>query len=306
MNEDPIRFVNVHRRFGTRHVLKGLEFSVPPGSVYALVGRNGCGKTTAIRTLLGFLLPHHGSSWLCGERSDALSPATRGLVAYVTEGHRMHTLDRIVDAIAFEAATRPRFSKRRAVDQLGRLGLSPRQRIFTLSRGQRAQVALVAALAAEPVVLVLDDPALGLDVVMRRELLDALVHALVETGCTVLLSSHVMSDVERIADRIGILHGGALLVDGSLDDLKARVQRRFWQPADTTQGPPTGPQILGTQRRGDGFDLTLLDVDDALLAALSARGATCSEAAYVGLEPLLLDLIGNRVHEAMPAGPSPS
>jgi ABC-2 type transport system ATP-binding protein len=291
MDETPIRFENVHRRFDQRWVLQGFDLAVPRGSVYALLGRNGCGKTTAIRILLGFLQPHHGRSSLCGRDSQDLDPATRGRVAYVTEGHRLHKLDRIQDVLAFEAATRPGFSKDRARDLMKRLALGSRQRIFTLSRGQRAQVALVAALAADPEVLVLDDPALGLDVVMRRELLDALIHALTDTGCTVLLSSHVMTDVERIADRVGILHGGALIVDSPLDDLKARIERRFYEPRTPTEGPPPLPQVLRARPLPGGLDLTLCDVDDDLLARLRATGARLGDAQRLGLEDLFLDLV---------------
>ncbi|MEZ6025754.1 MAG: ABC transporter ATP-binding protein [Planctomycetota bacterium] len=266
------------------------------------LGRNGCGKTTAIRTLLGFLLPHHGEAQLLGESSEDLSAATRGRVAYVTEGHRLHKLDRITDILAFEAGTRPSFSLPRArYAWIERLGLDPKKRVLTMSRGQRAQVALVAALSADPEVLILDDPGLGLDVVMRRELLDALIQALTDTGCTVLLSSHVMTDVERIADRVGILHGGALIADSEIDELKQRIERRFWQPNDPSEGPPPLLRVLRARRVPDGYDLTLLDVDDDLLDRLRSAGAFLGDPLRLGLEDLFLDLVAADAEAAVSA-----
>jgi ABC-2 type transport system ATP-binding protein len=139
-------------------------------------------------------------------------------------------------------------------------------------------------------VLVFDDPAMGLDAVMRREFLDAMIDLLAGTGCTVLFSSHVLTDVERIADRIGILHDGRMLVDAGLDELKARVRRCRWAPANGSE-PPGGDRVLRAGRRRDGFDLTLLDPDAALLARLRAKGRL-EELTVPTLEELFLDLTG--------------
>jgi energy-coupling factor transporter ATP-binding protein EcfA2 len=136
-------------------------------------------------------------------------------------------------------------------------------------------------------VLVFDDPAMGLDVVMRRDFLDAMIDLLAESGTTVLLSSHVLTDVERIADRVGILHGGCMLVDATL---MRRVTRWTWAPRNGAP-PPSGEQVLRAGRRRDGFDLTLLDAGDELLAPLRAQGAL-GEPAVPTLEELFLDLVG--------------
>ena len=113
---------------------------------------------------------------------------------------------------------------------MARCGLPPRLRVGQLSRGQRAQLALMVAVASRPEVLVFDDPALGLDLVMRRELLEVMIDLLADRGLGVLFSSHFLDDVERVADRISILHEGRLIVDAPADDLKRRVCRRIWTP----------------------------------------------------------------------------
>ena len=151
-----------------------------------------------------------------------------------------------------------------------------------------------------PQILVLDDPALGLDVVMRREFLDAMIELLSEHGSTVLLSSHIMTDVERIADRIGILHEGQLVVDASLDDIKRRVQRRAWKPREG-EAPEAGAHLLRARAHRQGYDLTLLDPDPALLDALRL-GGELGEAHVPTLEEFFLDVVA--AEDSVPSAPA--
>jgi ABC-2 type transport system ATP-binding protein len=284
-----IRFDDVHRHFGTVPVLRGLSFTVAKGQVFAFLGRNGAGKTTALRILLGLLRPHAGRAELLGQDSQALRPADRGRVGYVGEGHRLDPTLRVADTLLFEQGTRPDFRRGFADQAVQRCGLLPRQRIGTLSRGQRAQLSLIVAVAGAPELLVFDDPAMGLDAVMRREFLDAMIDLLAESGCAVLFSSHILGDVERIADRVGILHGGGLVVDAPLDELKRRLQRRRLDCA----GVPAfaDPRVLRVSARRDGVDVLLRDADDALLALLAAHGRL-GEPEVPSLEQLFLDLTG--------------
>lgn len=285
-----LSFDGVQRWFGDQLVLRGLSFAVRPGEVYALLGRNGAGKTTALRILLGFLRPHRGSVRVLGHDAQQLGPEVRARIGYVGEDHRLYPTMTVGDAVAFEAGTRPGLRSAFVDRALARCGLQKDRRIPRLSRGMRAQLSLILAVASNPELLVCDDPALGLDVVMRRELLDALIDLLAETGCSVLFSSHFLTDVERIADRIGILHDGALLVDATLDDLKRRVVRCTWSPTDGAL-PPSGPHMLRAAPRRGGHDLTLLDAPDALLADLRRRGEL-SPPTPPSLEDLFLDLTG--------------
>ena len=300
MTQPVIEFANVYRRFRSQAVLEGLTLQVEAGTVYALLGRNGCGKSTAIRTLLGFIEPHHGASRVLGVDSQHLAPAHRQQIGYVTEGHRLYGAAKVKGILAFEAGTRPEFDLQSAQRCVERFGLGLSKRVMRLSRGQRAQLALICAVSARPRVLIMDDPALGLDVVMRREFLDVMIDLLGAHGASVLLSSHVMSDVERIADRIGILHGGRLIVDATLDDLKRRVVRRFWR-SKTEQAPPRAAQILKTRATRGGFDLTLLDADDPLEARLRACGEL-GEISRPSLEEVFLDLVS----QDLPPDPSPA
>ncbi len=285
-----LRFDDVHRHFGDQQVLRGLSFAVQPGQVYAFLGRNGAGKTTALRILTGFLAPHRGTASILGVDSQHLLPGHRARIGYVGEGHALDPTLRVRDAVAFERGTRSDFRADFADEALRRCGLRPAQYVARLSRGQRAQLSLVLAVATRPEVLVFDDPAMGLDVVMRREFLDAMIDLLSDSGCTVLFSSHVLTDVERVADRVGLLHDGALLVDATMDDLKQRVRRaallRAKEPVRADDR-----HVLRSRQKADGFELLLLDAGPDELARLARLGQLVDLRAP-SLEELFLDLTG--------------
>jgi ABC-2 type transport system ATP-binding protein len=290
-----LRFDDVWRGYGRQEVLRGLSFEVRPGEVYALLGRNGTGKTTAIGVLLGFLRPDGGRSEVLGCDSTRLTPALRDRIGYVSEGHVLYRWMKVAEVLRFEQGTRARFDLPHAERTVQRLGLRSGQRVGKLSRGQRAQLALAVAMACRPDVLVLDDPAMGLDAVMRREFLEAMIDVVADEGRGVLFSSHILSDVERIADRVGILSEGRLLVDATLEGLKQRVQVRH---ARTDGAPPEIPSLLRARRVRDGHDLLLLDLDAQGEAALERSVAGLSAPATPSLEELFLDLVGGERAEA--------
>jgi ABC-2 type transport system ATP-binding protein len=288
---DLVRFEEVHRSFDGKPVLSGLSLSVRAGEIFALLGRNGAGKTTALNILLGFLRPMSGRSLVLGEPSDTLSVQARLRVGLVCEGAPMFSWMTVQRAVEFESGTRPNFDRQYADDILRRLQISSSKRIWKLSRGQRAQLALVFAMAGDPEVLILDDPAMGLDAVMRRDFLEAMIDLLGRDGRAVLFSSHILPDVERIADRVGILHGGRLIVDATIDDLKTRIQRRFACGLDEDRaGFGRIPGLLRAQAVRDGHELTLLDFDPLREAELRAACASLSDPVNVSLEDLFIGL----------------
>ena len=152
----PILFQDVYRSFGNQDVLRGLSLSVRPGEIFAFLGRNGSGKTTAIRILLGFLRPMHGRSDVLGVDSQLLTPMDRGRIGYVSEGHKLYGSFRVRDAVQFEAGTRPNFRKDHAMAAVKRCDLPPKKMVMELSRGQRAQLALIFAVAGQPDVMIFD------------------------------------------------------------------------------------------------------------------------------------------------------
>ncbi|MHC4376399.1 MAG: hypothetical protein ACYS26_07360 [Planctomycetota bacterium] len=152
-------------------------------------------------------------------------------------------------------------------------------------------MALTIALAGDPDVLILDDPAMGLDAVMRRDFLDAMIDLLGQDGRCVLFSSHILSDVERVADRVAILHEGRLIVNAELDDLRTRVQRRFVMCEPGAEPPPADLEgVLRCQRKRDGFELLTLDWDAEREGQAHAMGWRWSDPVSTNLEELFFDL----------------
>jgi len=221
-NAEPAVLRNLRRSFD-RPALDGLSLSVRPGEAYALLGRNGAGKTTALRILVGADPDYEGTATILGEESRSLSLATRARIGVVMEGQALFETLTIAEHLAYASPFYPRWDHAYARTLQDRLGLDPGQRVSTLSRGSRAKVGLLLAAPYRPDLLVLDDISGGLDVATRRDLLESIVETLTEEGRSVLFSSHILTEVERVADRIGILAGGKLVAEGTPDEVRASI-----------------------------------------------------------------------------------
>lgn len=289
----PAAFENVTKWWGAQRALHGFTAEVHEGRITALLGRNGAGKTTAIGCLLGFVRPTSGRARLLGHDTTALPPSVRARVAYVAEGERLVPAMRLSELADFQAATVPAFDRALHASWVARLGLPADARVRHLSRGQRAQAALALALAQRPELAILDDPALGLDVAVRREFLEVMIDLIQEEGRTVLFTSHVLQDVERVADRVVILDGGRMRVDAPLDELKARVRRvhAVFGGGDAPEVPAMSG-LVRSRRRGDRWTLTFADPAGARTAADRARalGASSVDDEPLSLEDAFLDL----------------
>ncbi len=288
--DEPIRFERVTCCYGAMRALDSVSFAVPTGSVFALLGRNGAGKTTAIRALLGLLAPTRGRVRVLGHDALLLPPPMRGRVAYVGEGHPLPSWMRVRDVIAFQAATFPTFDRELCRRWLTRFQLPEKRRVFQLSRGMRAQLALSVALAPRPELVVLDDPALGLDTVARREFLEVMIDLIQEEGRTLLFTSHVLTDVERVADRVALLDHGVLRINAPLDEIQRRVRRYALEFAGAT--PETAPALAGlirARRRQGRWAATVSGDEGAVRAALREHGAEVVSSEPLSLEDLFVD-----------------
>ena len=291
---NPIGFERLTHYYGETKALDSLTLDVPAACVFALLGRNGAGKTTAIKCLLGFLPPTRGTARILGRDAAALPPEARGRIGYVAEGQRLVPWMRVKELVAYQRASFPSFDSDLCASHVRRLGLPEKRRVFHLSRGMRAQLALTLALAQRPEVLVLDDPAMGLDAVVRREFLDVMIDLIAEEGRTVLFSSHILTDVERVADRVAILDRGVLRVNAPLDDVKRRVRRYHALFEGEAPEPPRLPGLLRARRRRNELVLTVVDGEGSVEPACAALGARTVEPEPLGLEDLFVDYTAER------------
>jgi ABC-2 type transport system ATP-binding protein len=289
MSENPVVFDRITHYYGKERALDTVSFQVEPGTIFALLGRNGAGKTTALKCLLGFLPPTRGRAKLLGHDATRLPPDLRNRVGYVAEGHQLVRWMRVRDHIKFQKASFESFDEDLCRDYLKRLNLPLKRRAFQLSRGMRAQLALALALAQRPELVVLDDPAMGLDAVVRREFLEVMIDLIQEQGRTLLFTSHILTDVERVADRIAILDRGVLRVNAPLDVAKDRICRyRAIFEGDAPE-PPDLPGLVRARRRRNELVLTVVNGNGAVQKACTALGATSVEPERLSLEDLFID-----------------
>ena len=291
MTASAVVFENVRRSFGTTVALDNVGFDVAPGSVVGLIGRNGAGKTTALRLALGTLWPDAGRIRTLGLDPivDGHAVATR--VALLSEESALYPWMSIDEIVRFTAALSPRWDKARAARLTHDLGLDSSKRIRELSRGTRAKVALLLAVSARPELLLLDDPTAGLDPLVRREVLDGVLSAVSHEGGAVVYASHLVHDVERVADRVVVLDGGTIRMEGDLDTLKLRIRRA--RAVFDGDAPSAGAIAGAIDTHADGRVLTVTaDARDGELdAALRKLGAREVTIESLPLEEILVALL---------------
>jgi ABC-2 type transport system ATP-binding protein len=214
----------------------GLDLIVPQGSVMGLLGTNGSGKTTAIKLILGQLVPNQGSTTLWDEDPLDLTPELRSRIAYVADEVELPGWMKLQEGMELHASYYPQWDQSEADALITRFDLQLHRPFGTLSKGQKRRFFLVLALAQQPELIVLDEPTGGLDAIIRREFLDLLIELRNKREVTILLSSHILSDVERVIDRVAFVSEGRLLLQSELDTLKGRV-KRLCVPVGTDVGP---------------------------------------------------------------------
>lgn len=244
--------------YGQRAVVNSLNLRVPQGSVYGLLGRNGSGKSTTLKMLLGFVRPDRGSARLLGEDIAALAPETRARIAYIAEGHPFLRWMTIGEAVNFTRSFYAHWNGDLLDQILDHFALPRRAKIRKLSNGQRAQVSLALAVAPDPELLILDDPTLGLDTVVRRDFLESLIQIIQREGRTILISSHILADVERVADRIGIMVDGVLRVDCPTDYFKSSLRKIILEFATEPPSFPACDGLVSTWRVGNRLEVVIV------------------------------------------------
>jgi ABC-2 type transport system ATP-binding protein len=212
------------RRYGRRWALADCTLAVPSGRVVGLVGPNGAGKTTLLHLAVGLLAPTTGAIRVLGSRPGA-GPAHLGRVGFVAQDTPTYAGMSVADHLRLGARLNPGWDAALAADRIGRLALDPRQRAGKLSGGQRAQLALTLAMAKRPELLILDEPVASLDPLARREFLRSLMEFVAEQGATVVLSSHLIADLERVCDHLIVLTASRVRIAGDVEDLLATHYR---------------------------------------------------------------------------------
>ena len=281
---------NLGVRYGRIQALDQVTFTVEPGQVYALLGRNGSGKTSLIRCLLGHQKPCMGQAELFGQDVWSSRLALMPRVGVVSEEPDAPPTMTPRQLLTFCAGLYPSWDGTATDERLRRFRMPMEIPFGKLSRGQKAQLSLTLALGPRPQLLVLDDPTLGLDAVARREVYDELLSELADRGTTVFITTHDLAGIEGIADRVGILHGGRLLLNETLENLKARYHKVSWAPFQALQAEDLAPYApLGIRTGSLGGEAVLSQGDPTRLLDLDRPDIQVHP---LSLEELFVALVG--------------
>ena len=285
----PIRATGLYKTYERRRVLLDASLTVEPGQVLGLIGRNGTGKSTLIRCLLGLAEPEAGTATIWGQSAPDLGDATRRRLAYVPQTPEAMGWMTPAQMFAFVGRFYPAWDHDYVRDFLARAELPPRVPLSRLSPGERQHVAIARALASRPELLVLDEPAASLDPVARRGLLRDIVERSGESGCTVLFSTHIVSDLERVASHVAFLSLGRIVVHEELDALKERHLRLHVPAAVAANLESAVPGEIARRVRDDGsLGLVLLPAAGSPRPALlDAPGVRADQ---LSLEDLFVEI----------------
>jgi ABC-2 type transport system ATP-binding protein len=219
-SQSVIDISNLTRRFGTRTALSSVSLSLPRGAVYGLVGANGAGKTTLIKHILGLLRAESGSVRVFGLDPVADPVAVLSRIGYLSEENDLPGWMRVDELVRYTRAFYPGWDDAYARELEQTFALDPSAKIKTLSKGQKARLGLLVALAYRPELLVLDEPSSGLDPIVRRDILGAVIRTIADEGRTVLFSSHLLEEVEQVADHVTMINKGTIVLSAPLDAIR--------------------------------------------------------------------------------------
>lgn len=272
------------RYFGRQCAVDRLTMHVPLGAITAFLGRNGSGKTTTIRMLLGMLEPTRGSATILGYDCQNIPPQARARIGYLAENHPLYGWMNVRQACDFQSAFYSNWNQKLFDAIIEHFSLRCDAKASSLSRGQRAGLALALTMAPEPELLILDDPTLGLDPVARRAFLESMIYTIRTPGRSILLSSHILPDIERVADHVIILDRARLRADCSIDEFRRRVAQYNLTFNSDPPSLPTIPGLLDVLQTDHTLRITVANSNDETIAIFNTLSPISIEQNSVSLE----------------------
>jgi ABC-2 type transport system ATP-binding protein len=279
------------RTFGKFEAVKGVDLRVPRGTVFGLLGVNGAGKSTVIKMIVGHLRPTAGRILVLGRTLEEDLVEIRRRVAYVSENRYLYEWMTVAESIRFTRAFHDTWDDQKTAELLRRFSLPPEKKVRQLSRGNRARLCLLLALSYNPELIILDEPTSGLDPIVRRDFIENIVAEISEEGKTVLFSSHIVEEVERVADYVGIINDGELLLVNTVEEIKASYKRVRYATNGARPEVAGVPGLLAVENGRHEQILTVHDFGDETLRALAERGVASPEVLPISLEDIFVDTV---------------
>ena len=292
MSESIISVSELTRRFGATTALDAVSLSMPRGAVYGLVGANGAGKTTLIRHILGLLRAEGGSVRVFGLDPVADPVGVLSRIGYLSEENDLPGWMRVDELVRYSRAFYPAWDDAYADELRQAFALDPAARIQSLSRGQKARAGLLVALAHRPELLLLDEPSSGLDPVVRRDILEAIIRTIAHEGRTVLFSSHLLEEVERVADHVTMVSHGRIALSAPLDAIKESHRHVTVRLAQARPELPSVAGVLRWDGRGEQWTAVCRGDPGELQAVVAGWGARIVASRVASLEEIFVAHVG--------------
>ena len=296
---DPVIEVQaLSRRFGAKVALDRVNLTVPRGVVFGLVGANGAGKTTLIKHVLGLLKAQSGLVRVFGRDPVADPAGVLARIGCVSEEHDLPGWMRVWELMRYHQAFFPHWDPAYAEELRDRFELDPSARVKHLSKGQRARADLLVALAHRPELLVLDEPSSGLDPIVRRDILEAIIRAIADEGRTVLFSSHLLHEVERVSDHVTMINQGKIVFSAPLDDIKETHRCLTLRFTEARPRPPELAGVLAWEGAGHEWTAVYHGGPGELQAAAVGWGAQVVDKRVPSLDEIFVARVGTRLPPA--------
>jgi ABC-2 type transport system ATP-binding protein len=288
----PLCVEGLTRRFKRTVALDNVSLSVPKGVVFGLVGSNGAGKTTLIKHALGLMKAESGTVRVFGKDPVAVPEEALATIGYLSEDRDIPGWMRVGELMKYTRAFFPNWDPAFAEELRAHFGLDKDARIRTLSRGQKAMAGLLAAMAHRPPLLLLDEPSSGLDPVARRDILGGIIRTVADENRTVLFSSHLLDEVERVADHIAMIHEGHVVLSGPMEDIRAAHHRLTIHYQEAPTQAPTLDGALYCDGAGREWTVICDGEVDTCRASAESAGARIVDTAQPTLEEIFLARVG--------------
>ncbi len=288
MSDNIIEVQDLSRCFGKALVLDQISFDVQPGYVYGLVGANGAGKTTLMKHLLGLLKAQRGSVRVFGKDPVKNPVEVLGKIGYLSEERELPEWMRIDELLSYTKAYYPRWDSAYAQQLVNEFGLNASKRVKQLSKGMRAQAGLIAAVAHHPELLLLDEPSTGLDAVVRKDILSAIVRTVADAGRTAIFSSHLLDEVELMSDYLFMIDRGRLVLHGSLDAIRQQHRLLSVYFANAIDSWPQSSGILSASGSGKHWNVICEGGGDEVLQSVRKRGGEVTQARMASLQEIFI------------------
>lgn len=282
---------NLSKSFGKNRVLQDFSVTLEKGRVYGLLGKNGEGKTTLIRMIMGVIPPDSGEIFFKGNKISFHDAAYKKEIGYIPEEAFFYSWMRINDLLDFNASFYPAWNGKKALEYLERFSLGRKSRVGKLSRGMKLKLGLVVALAAKPELLILDDPTSGIDVPTRQDFLKNIIRELSDAGTTILFSTHLVHELERIIERLGILHHGHLILDEDYEKVKNSAKRIRLTFTNTAPAKLDLPGILTAKKENERWEGVIYPWNEENEAKVRSISAARLEIEPLSLEEVFMSFV---------------